>query len=117
MSFSDFSDTLSVIDRFLLTKKRSVVVGHVNPTDWLFDRWGFQTLRYHAAIYDLARDPFEDRASQYIARPRDVGHPGSRWHFPLALLLLRFHRLRLLQSVLSALETGACAVILVHYYF
>ena len=50
--------------------------------------------------------PLNDRSSQYTARSRDLGLPGSRWSFPLALLLLRFHRLLLLQSVLFALETA-----------
>jgi hypothetical protein len=86
-----------------------VVVGHVNPANWLFDRWDLQALRCRTAIYDLAWKPFNDRDFQYIARSRDRGHPGSRGHFPLALLLLRFRLLHLLQSVFFALKTGFCA--------
>ena len=48
--------------------------------------------------------PLNSRSFQHTARSRDIGLPGSRWNFPLALLLLRFHRLLLLQSVFFALE-------------
>ena len=92
-----------------------MVLGHVNPADWPFDRWNFQALRCRTAIYDLAWNPFNVRAFQYIAWSRDLGHPRSRWHFPLALLLLCFHRLHLIQSVLFALEIGFCAAVLVYY--
>ena len=74
-------------------------VGHVDPADWLFDRWDLQALPRRTAVYDLACKPCDGRALQHIARPGDLGHPGPRWHFPRALLHLRFRRLHLLQSV------------------
>jgi hypothetical protein len=93
-----------------------VVVGHVNPANWLFDSWDLQALRCRTAIYDLASKPFKGRAFQYTARSGDLGHPGLRWHFPRALFLVRFNLLHLLQSVLFASEASFCAEVLVYYY-
>jgi hypothetical protein len=39
---------------FYQRQNRPVAIGHVIPTDWLFDWWNFQALRCHTAIYDLA---------------------------------------------------------------
>ncbi|KAI0274442.1 OPT oligopeptide transporter protein-domain-containing protein [Russula aff. rugulosa BPL654] len=39
----------------------ALAVGHVNPADWLFDSWHFQTFRCRTAIHDLASSPCNGR--------------------------------------------------------
>jgi hypothetical protein len=93
-----------------------VDAGHVNAADWLFDRRFLQALPRRTAIYDLASKPRNGRAFQHASRPGDLGHAGPRWNLARALLLLRFCRLLLLQSVLFALETDPSAAALICYY-
>jgi hypothetical protein len=90
-----------------------VDAGHVDAVDRIFDRRYLQALPRLTAIYDLASKPRNGRAFQHAARQGDLGHAGPRWHLARALLLFRFRRLLLLQSVLFALETDPSAAALI----
>ena len=76
-----------------------MAVGHVHAADWLLDRRNLQALPRLAPVYDLAHKSCHGCALQHVARPADLRCQGPRWYHPRALLLLRFCRLHLLQSV------------------
>ena len=77
-----------------------MAVGHVDPADWLLDRWRLQALPRLTTVDDLAWQPRQRRTLQHVARTGDDGYSCPRWYFPRALLRLRLRRLFLLQSVL-----------------
>ena len=76
-----------------------MAVGHVDPADWLLDRWRLQALPRLTTVDDLAWQPRQRRTLQHVARTGDDGYSCPRWYFPRALLRLRLRRLFLLQSV------------------
>jgi len=84
---------------FLIAKNRSVGACHVDPANWLLDRWNLQADPRGPAFHDLAREPRDSCALQYIALPGDIGHPFPRRYFPWSFLHICFRRLPLIQSV------------------
>ena len=94
-----------------------MAVGHVHAADWLLDRRNLQALPRLAPVYDLAHKSCHGCALQHVARPADLRCQGPRWYHPRALLLLRFCRLHLLQSVLfSVLGPAALIVIILDFF-
>ena len=83
---------------FLIAKNRSVAACHVDPANWLLDRWYLQADSRGPAFYDLAREPRDSRALQHVALPGDIGHPFPRRCFPWSFLHICLRRLPLIQS-------------------
>jgi len=92
-----------------LPKNRPVVASHVDPADWLLDRWHLQALPRRSAVHDLALKPRHSRALQHIALPGDLGYRFSWWYSPRALLHICFLRVHPLQSAFSSWK--ACLLI------
>ena len=91
-------------DRSLVAKNRSVAAGHVDPANWILDRWHLQTHPRVPTFHDLAREPRDGCTLQHVAFPGDFGHPFFRWYCPRSLLHLCFCRLPLIQSELLSLK-------------
>ena len=89
----------------LIAKNRSVAACHVDPVNWLLDRWYLQEDSRGPAFYDLARESRDSRALQHVALPGDIGHPFPRRCFPWSFLHICLRRLPLIQSAFFILES------------
>jgi hypothetical protein len=76
-----------------------MAVNHVDPTDWILDRWDLQTLPRYSPVHDLARKSRHSCAIEYVTFPGNLRFPFTQWYFPPALFCICVRRLHHLQSV------------------
>ena len=98
-SFASPVTVIRVSDRFLVAKNRSVAACHVDPANWILDRWYLQADPRGSTVHDLAGDSRGNCAVQHVALPGDIRYPFIRRYFPCSFLHIYFRRLHRIQSV------------------